>query len=69
MLDFILRTSHIKLLTTAAQIISNDVMLVYLYVTDGNILTDCTFSGANTTKKRKGKKTQKRTKTQKSKHL
>lgn len=28
MLDFILCTSHIKLLTTAAQIISNDVMLV-----------------------------------------
>lgn len=27
-----------------------------MYVTDGNILTDCTLSGANTTKKEKKKK-------------
>lgn len=26
-----------------------------MYVTDGNILTDCTLSGANTTKKEKKK--------------
>lgn len=30
-----------------------------MYVTDGNILTDCTLSGANTTKKEKKKKEQK----------
>lgn len=27
-----------------------------MYVTDGNILTDCTLSGANTTKKKKEQK-------------
>lgn len=30
-----------------------------MYVTDGNILTDCTLSGANTTKKEKEQKEQK----------
>lgn len=33
-----------------------------MYVTDGNILTDCTLSGANTTKKEKKNKKNKNTK-------